>query len=156
MDDEGRNPIDLGSKFKVNFGSLFIRPCGHNTDYSLSPINACMRPSVTLCLLDTIQTAVFAQSLSNLTHIVTYMDNERRNPIDLELRGQRSRSTLAHFGPCGHNTDYSLSPITFKLLKDVSTIVDDEKRKPIDLGSQCQSTRSTLALCIYNYKTLWT
>ena len=27
-----------GSKVKVNFGTLSIRPCGHNTDYSLFPI----------------------------------------------------------------------------------------------------------------------
>ena len=38
--DERRNPIDFGSKVKVNFGtqSLCIRTCGHNTDCSFCPI----------------------------------------------------------------------------------------------------------------------
>ena len=34
MDDERRNPIDSGSKVKVNVGTLCIRPYGHNTDYT--------------------------------------------------------------------------------------------------------------------------
>ena len=28
----------MGSKVKVNFGTLCIRPCGHDTDYSFCPI----------------------------------------------------------------------------------------------------------------------
>ena len=28
----------MGSKVQVNFGTLFIWPCGHDTDYSLCPI----------------------------------------------------------------------------------------------------------------------
>ena len=57
------------SKVKVNFGTLCIRPCGHDSDYSFCPI-----------------TFKF--------HMHIY-HNERRNPIDFGLRGQRSRSTLA-------------------------------------------------------------
>ena len=50
--DERRNPIDFGSrgsKVKVNFGILYIKPCGHDSDYS------------------------FAQSLSNFTCTFTMM-----------------------------------------------------------------------------------
>ena len=39
--DERRNPIDFGSrgsKVKVNFGILYIKPCGHDSDYSFCPI----------------------------------------------------------------------------------------------------------------------
>ena len=43
---------------------------------------------------------------------------------------------------CGHNTDYSLTPITFKLQMSV---VDDEKRNPIYFGLQGQMSWSTLA-----------
>ena len=69
MDDERRNPIDTGSKVKVNFGTLRIRPCGQNTDYSFGPITFKLHMSV--------------------------VDDERRNPIYFGSWGQRSRSTLA-------------------------------------------------------------
>ena len=36
MDDERKNSIHSGSNVKVNFGTLCIRPCGHNTDYNFS------------------------------------------------------------------------------------------------------------------------
>ena len=38
VNDERRNPIDFGSKIKVNLGALCIKPFGPNTDYSFSPI----------------------------------------------------------------------------------------------------------------------
>ena len=57
-------------------------------------------------------------------------------------RGQRSRSIFALcIRPCGHNTDYSLSSITFKLHMSV---VDDEGRNSIDFESQGQWLRSIL------------
>ena len=82
-------------------------------------------------------------------HIQTshaHVDDERRNPIDFESRGQRSRSTLALccIKPCGQDTDNSFCTITFKLLMQV---VDDERRNPIDFESRGQRSRSTLALC---------
>ena len=116
---------------KVNFGTLCIKRCGHDTDYSFCPIT--------------------------FKHQMQVVDDERRIPIDFgssgqRSRGQRSRSTLTLcvIKPCGHDTDYSFCPITFKLQMQV---VDDESRKPIDFGSQGQS--STLALCMkpYGHKT---
>ena len=45
--------------------------------------------------------------------------------------------------PCGHDSDYSFWPITFKLHIH---ICHDERRNPIDHGSRGQRSRSTLAL----------
>ena len=38
--DQERNPIDFesGSKVMVNFGTLCIKPCGHDADCSFNPI----------------------------------------------------------------------------------------------------------------------
>ena len=52
--------------------------------------------------------------------------------------------------PCGHDSDYSFCPITFKLHMHIR---HDERRDPIDFGSRGQRSRSTLArstlsLCI--------
>ena len=47
--------------------------------------------------------------------------------------------------PCGHDSDYSFCPITFKLHMH---IYHDERRNPIDFGSRGQRSRSTLALCV--------
>ena len=47
--------------------------------------------------------------------------------------------------PCGHDTDYSFCPITFKLHMH---IVDDERRNPINFGPRGQRSRSSLALCV--------
>ena len=54
-----------------------------------------------------------------------------------------------HFGTvcirhCGHNTNYSLSPIFYKLYMSVA---DDEGRNPIDSGSQGQRSSSILLTC---------
>ena len=38
VNEERRNRIDFGSKVKVIFGTLCIKPFGHNTDDSFSPI----------------------------------------------------------------------------------------------------------------------
>ena len=46
--------------------------------------------------------------------------------------------------PCGHDSDYSFCPITFKLYMYV---VDDEGRTPIDFGSWVHRSRSTLPPC---------
>ena len=97
--------------------------CGHDTDYcnSFCPITFKLH-----------------------MHIV---DDERRNPIDIGSRGQRSRSTLALccMKPFGQDTDYSFCPIIFKLHMH---IVDNERRNPIDFGLRGQRSRSTLALCV--------
>ena len=58
-----------GSKVKVNFGTLYIKPCGHDSDYSFCPITYTL-------------------------HMHIHHD-KRRNPIDFWSQGQRSRSTLA-------------------------------------------------------------
>ena len=81
----------MGSKVKVNFGTLCIRPCGQDKDYSLCQI------TFKLCMI--------------------VVGDEGRNPINFGSRGHMSRSTLALcIRPCGSNTNYSLCPITFKLL----------------------------------------
>ena len=75
------------------------------------------------------------------------VDDERRNPIDLHLQGSKVKvnfNTLL-YKPCGHDTDYSICPISFKLYM---YIVDDERWNPIDFGSRGQRSRSTLALCV--------
>ena len=82
--------------------------------------------SVTLYLVDTIATTVFDQSLSNL------------------------RKVKVNFGtlcirPCGHDTDYRFSPITFRLHMQV---LDDERRNHIDFRSRSQRSMSTLALYV--------
>ena len=124
--DEKRNPIDFGVKGSTLalFGTLCIRPCGHNSDFSFC--------SITFKL-----------------HMHIHHD-EKRNPIDFGSRGQRSRSTLALFGtlcirPCGHNSDFSFCSITFKLHMHIH---HDERRNPIDFGSRGQRSKSTLALCV--------
>ena len=66
--------------------------------------------------MDTIQTTVFAQSLSNFT--------------------------------CGHDSDYSFCPITFKLHMHIH---HDERMNPIDFGPRGQRSRSTLALCVQDF-----
>ena len=55
------------------------------------------------------------------------------------------RACVCHTLPCGHDSDYSFCPITFKLHM---WVVDDERKNPIDLGSQGQRWSSTLALCV--------
>ena len=57
-----------GSKVKVNFGTLCIRPWGHDTDYSFCPITFKLHMLV--------------------------VNDEGGNPIDYGAQGQRSRSTL--------------------------------------------------------------
>ena len=47
--------------------------------------------------------------------------------------------------PCGHDSDYSFCPITFKLHIH---IYHDERRNPIDFGSRGQRSRLTLAICV--------
>ena len=81
----------MGLKVKVISGTLCMKPCGHDTDYSFTPITFKLHISV--------------------------VDDEKRNPIDFGSRGQRSRSSLVLCvkKPCGHDTDYRFTLITFKL-----------------------------------------
>ena len=57
--------------------------------------------------------------------------------------GAWTGACVRHALPCGHDSDYSFCPITFKLHMEVD---DDEGRNPIDFGSLVQMSRSTLAL----------
>ena len=54
----------------------------------------------------------------------------------------RVRVSVCCMLPCGHNTDYSFCPITFKLQMQV---VDDERRNSIDFGLHGQRSWSTWA-----------
>ena len=81
----------MGSKVKVNFDTLCIKLCGHDTDCSFCPIIFKLHEQV--------------------------VDNERRNPIDFGSWGQMSRSTLTL---CLHNFVGTMqtavfSPISFIL-----------------------------------------
>ena len=89
VNEERRNPIDFGSKVKVILGTLCIKPFGHNTDYSFSPI--------TLKLL------------------MEVVDDERRSLIDFGLdMGFNSKFKVkVNFGalcikPCRHDTDFTM------------------------------------------------
>ena len=79
-----------GSKVKVNFGTLCIGPCGHDTDYSFRPITFRLHIQV--------------------------VDDERRNPIDFGscLMGSydRSSSTLP---PCEGMPHFGLSSYSFSM-----------------------------------------
>ena len=101
-----------------------------------------VRESVTLYLVDTIGTTVFAQSLSDFTCTLFMM---RGGTLLILVTGSKVKVNFGTLciNPCGHDTDYSFCPITFKLHMQV---VDDERRKPIDFGSWGQRSRSTLAL----------
>ena len=63
------------------------------------------------------------------------VDDEKRNPIDF---GSKVNFNTLCIKCCGHDTDNSFCPITFKLHMHV---MDDERRNPIDFGS-------TLGLCL--------
>ena len=52
---------------------------------------------------------------------------------------------MCHALPCGHDTDYIFSPITFNIHM---LVVDDDRNNPIDFGSWGQRSRSVLALCV--------
>ena len=96
--DERRNPIDFGSrgsKVKVNFGILYIKPCGHDSDYSFCPITFKLH--------------------MHIRH------DERRNPVDYGSWGQMSRSTLA---PCEGMPRLALSSFNYinQLVRD--TVLD--------------------------------
>ena len=62
-----------------------------------------------------------------------------------EWVGSCVREWVRNALPCGHDSDYSFCPITFKLHMH---ICHDERTNPIDFGSRGQRSRSTLALCI--------
>ena len=107
--NERRNPIDFGSRgsrVKVNFGILYIKPCGHDSDYSFCPITFKLH--------------------MHIRH------DERRNPVDYGSRGKRSRSTLA---PCEGMPRLALSSIDlyFKTLDsaDRRFDMDESTRKPV-------------------------
>ena len=65
-------------------------------------------------------------------------------PLIAESKVDVNIGTLC-ISPCGHDTDYSYSPISFRLHMSV---VDDERRNPIDFGSWGHRSRSSLALCV--------
>ena len=72
-----------GSKVKVNFGTLYKRPCGQDTDYNSSPITLNVR----------IQTTIVVQSLSNLTCKCWMM---RGGNILILGHGVKDQSQLLH------------------------------------------------------------
>ena len=85
--------------------------------------------SVTLYLVDTIATTVFDQSLSNFTCKLSMMRGGTLLILGHEVKVNCGTLCIR---PCGHDSDYSFCPITFKLHV---LVVDDERRNPIDFGS---------------------
>ena len=80
-----------GSKVKVNFGTLCIRPCGQDTDYS------------------------FVSSHFQTTHVGCGWWGEE--PYWFWVTGSKVKVNIGTLciRPCGHDTDYSFCPIFFKL-----------------------------------------
>ena len=64
--------------------------------------------------------------------------------------GASVRPSVRRVLPCGHYTNYSFCPITFKLYMH---IVDDERRNPIDFGSKVKVNFGTL--CINAAVRMW-
>ena len=110
----------VGSKVKANFCILFIKPCGHDTDYS------------------------FAQLFSNFICKLWIM---RGGTLLILVVGSKVKVNFGALAvkPCGHDKDYSVLLITFKLQKQ---LVGNERRNPVALG--LQGKRSSLALCLGN------
>ena len=83
------NPIDFGlwGERSSSIFALCIKPCGHNTDYRFCLITFKLHMSV--------------------------VDDECRNPFDLWLCGQRSRSAVK---PCKHDKDNRFLPNHFQSL----------------------------------------
>ena len=128
-----------GSKVKVNYGTLCIWPCGHNSDYSLCPITfklhmhfTMMRGGTLLILghgvkgqgqlwhsvYKTLWTRYRLQFLPN--HFQTSHVSCGWWKEESYLFGVTGSKVKVNFGslcirPYWHNTDYSLCPITFKL-----------------------------------------
>ena len=89
VNEERWYPIDLGSKVKVILGTLCIKPFGHNTDYSFSPI--------TFKLL------------------MEVVDDERRSLIyfGFDIGFNSKFKVKVNFGtlcikPCRHDTDFTM------------------------------------------------
>ena len=74
----------------------------------------------------------------------SHVDDERRNPMNFEPRGPRSKLAVCTIEHCWHDTGYSFCLITFKLHMQVV----DERRNSIDFRSRGQRSRSTLAFCM--------
>ena len=120
VDDERRNPIDLGSQ-----GQRW-------------------RSTLALCVSDivhTIQTTVFAQSLSNFTCKLSVM---RGGTLLIMGHGIKGQGQLWHSVYMTLQSWYRLQFMPNQTLP----VVDDERRKPIDFGSQGQRSMSTLAFCV--------
>ena len=100
--------------------------------------------SVTLYLVDTIATTVFDQSLSNFTCKLWMMRGGTLLILGHGIKGQSNFGTLC-IRPCGHDTDYKFSQITFRLHMQV---VDDERRNHIDFRPRSQRSMSTLELYV--------
>ena len=126
-----------GSKVKVNFGTLCIRPCGHDkttvlvqsfsnftctllmmrggTLLILSKGSKVMVNFGTLCIRPCghDKTTVLVQSFSNFTCKLLMM---RGGTLLILSHGVKGHGQLWHsvYRPCEHDTDYSFSPTFFQ------------------------------------------
>ena len=135
----------VGSRNRVG-GDIVTRPFvgGWVSEWVGSWVRGWVRGSVTLYLVDTIPSTVFAQSISTSHAHLPWWEEE---PYRFWVTGSKVKVNFRtlYIKPCGHDSDYSFCPITFKLRMH---ICHDERRNPIDFGSRGQRSRSTLALCI--------
>ena len=127
-----------GSKIKVNCDTLWIRPCGHDTDFAQSLSNF-------ICKLSMMREGTLLiwghgiKGQGQLWHSVymtlwswyrlQFMPNQfqtlyvscgwwEEEPYWFGVTGSKVKLTFSILciRPCGHNIDYSFCPITFKLL----------------------------------------
>ena len=123
---------------KHDFSSIaFLSPCNSiGGDIVMRPFlcgwaSGCVRGSVALNLVGTIQTTVFSRSLSNFTCKFFMM---RQGILLIFGHSVKGQGQIWHFEtPCGHDTGYSFCPITFKLHMQ---IIHDARRNPFDFGSR--------------------
>ena len=126
LDFSSRIPLGtfsiLLSSWYINNMCVFIPSQQHWRGYSNAAdrgclsewVGSCVRWSVLLYLVDTIATTVFAQSLSNFICKLCMM---RGGTYWFGVTGSNVKVNFGtlYIRPCGHNTDYSFCPITFKL-----------------------------------------
>ena len=160
--------VEIWRCFNVECLSVALLPCVRDTDYSFPLLRsnfACKllivrgRTLLILCTqgqicilcmkpVGTTQTTVFTLSLSNFTCELWMMKGGTLLILDQGAKVKVNFGTL-YIKPCGHDTDCSFYPITFKLHMQV---VDDERRNLFLLH---HGVKGQGQLCYFVYKTLW-
>ena len=77
-------------------------------------VRECVSGSVTLYLVDTIATSIFAQSLSNFTCTFAMRRGGTLLILGHRVKGQGQLWHSVYIKSCGHNSDYSFLPNHFQ------------------------------------------